>query len=830
MTQTYEISHFESNMPIRCYVHHIGHIAMHSHDFFEIIFILSGQCSLIMDNHLYQLHDDDVIIVEQHTPHELRSNECVYASVQLDQISLENQFPIPTHPTFECNSQIAGKKQAYNQLRVKIAQFIKNNADKPPGFELKNWIFVWELMEILYLNFRVERSEAAEKRNYRYESRVYEISRIIKLHYTENLTLSSLADMLHLSVPYLSKFFLEHFGVNFSTYLTQLRIRTAVFDLTNTEKTIETIAVDSGFPNSNAFTSAFKKEYGVLPSVYRRTLKKAEPLSPVSPIQHKDYMSSLRKYLHHTNEEVSAVVPQRFATANFSTQKETKRLRHTWKQILSIGQASDILLADIQKMLTRMQKEIGFEYLFFNGIFSDGLFVFQMGTRHTPIYNFTYIDRIFDFLLSIRLKPIVQLSYMPRDLAKTPDRYMLNHLLSEPKDLSIWCDLVQHFMKHIKNRYGIHEIQTWKFSVWHQPNTPYRLFGFENFSDFEVFYKKTYDTVKAFDSSICFGLPCMYYLQKNVDNHLVDEMISFCRENNCIPDYLNFTFYDTILGYNRNQTKDSFGFIDSMTLNTNPNGLKLAISDIKNMQHAFHLDKLPLYISEWNNTPSQQDYLNDTCFKSCYIVKSILENYDRLDGLGYWALSDLMSEQALPDNLFFGGLGLFTVNALPKASFYAMKFLNCLGDIFIDKGEGWFATRTANDIRILTYNYNHFSDLYATGERFDMTETNRYTMFENAQSLTINLQIDDLENQTYRISEHILNRKNGSIFDTYQEIGGIHLHSPAECQYLERRCIPGFHNLHASTENHSLKLQVMLAPLEVRLIIIKCNDSDPIGS
>ncbi|MDD7641217.1 MAG: helix-turn-helix domain-containing protein [bacterium] len=821
MAQTYEISRFESNMPIRCYVHHIGHIAMHAHEFFEIIFILSGECSLIMDDHFYQLREDDMIIVEHHIPHELRSGECVYASVQLDQISLEKHFPVPVHPTFECNSQVPGKEKAYDQLRTKIAQIIKTNADKALGYELRNWIYVWELMEILYLNFRVDRSEAAEKRNYRYESRVYEISRIIKEHYTEDLTLSSLADMLHLSVPYLSKFFLEHFGVNFSTYLTQLRIKKAVFDLTNTEKNIEMIAVDAGFPNSNAFTTAFKKEYGILPSAYRRQLKNAEPLSPASPITHSNYMSSLRKYLHHTNETVPSTVPLSFSAADFSIQKETKKLTHTWKRILSVGQASDILLADIQKMLIRMQTEIGFEYLFFNGIFSDGLFVFKMGAKHTPTYNFAYIDRIFDFLLSIHLKPMMQLSYMPKDLAKTPDRYMLNHLLSEPKDLTIWCDLVQHFMEHIMNRYGIHEILTWKFSVWHQPNTPYRLFGFEAFSDFKTFYKKTYDVVKAFDPRICFGLPCMYYLQKDVDNHLVDELISYCKENNCIPDYLNFTFYDTILGYNRNHTKDSFGFIDSMTLNTKPEGLKLAISDIKNKQHAFRLDKLPLYISEWNNTPSQQDYLNDTCFKSCYIVKNILENYDRLDGLGYWALSDLMAEQALPDSLFFGGLGLFTVNALPKAGFYAMTFLNYLGDTLIDKGEGWFATKTDHDIRILAYHYHHFSDLYATGELFDMTETERYTMFESVPSLSLKIQIDDLEDQTYSISERILNREYGSLFDIWATAGDINLHSTEECQYLERRCLPGLHKFKAAADNHSLTLQFTLEPLEVRLITIK---------
>lgn len=821
MAQTYEISHFESSMPIRCYVHHIGHVATHTHEFFEIIFILSGQCNLIIRNQTYHLYADDVIIVEDHFPHELHSSECVYASVQLDRITLENLFPIPIHPEFECNSQIPGKEKAYDLLRSKIACFIKNNADKAHGYEIKNWIYAWELMDILYMNFRVDRSNAVEKRNYRYESRVYEISKIIREHYKEDLTLSALADMLHLSVPYVSKFFQEHFGVNFLTYLTQLRIRAAVPDLTNTEKTIETIAVDAGFPNSNAFTSAFKKEYGMLPSAYRRSLRKTDAISPTAPIMHNDYMSSLKKYLHHSKDDAVPGMPPSFETVSFSSEKETRRLSHTWKQILSIGQASDILLADNQKMLTRMQADIGFEYLFFNGIFSDGLFVFQMGTKNTPIYNFAYIDRIFDFLLSIHLKPMMPFSYMPKDLAKTPDRYMRNHLLSEPKDIDLWCDLVQHFMEHIITRYGIHEVLTWKFSVWHQPNTPYRLFGFENFSDFEIFYKKTYDVVKSFDPGICFGLPCMYYLKDEVDNHLMEQFLSYCEENYCMPDYLNYTFYDTILGYNRNNSKDSFGFIDSMTLNTNPDGLRLAVSDMKNKQHALHLDNLPLYISEWNNTPSQQDYLNDTCFKSCYIVKNILENYDRLDGLGYWALSDLMAEYALPDSLFFGGLGLFTLNALPKAGFYAMKFLRNLGDTLIDKGEGWFATKTEHDIRIIVYHYNHFSDLYATGERFDMTETDRYTMFENVQSLDLKICIEHMENKTYSIVERILNRESGSLFDTWLSIGDRGSHCSCEYEYLERSCLPGLHKSTVTANNHTLTFHRTLKPLEVRLITIQ---------
>ena len=61
--------------------------------------------------------------------------------------------------------------------------------------------------------------------------------------------------------------------------------------------------------------------------------------------------------------------------------------------------------------------------------------------------------------------------------------------------------------------------------------------------------------------------------------------------------------------------------------------------------------------------------MNDTCFKSCYIVKCILENYDKLDSFAYWSLTDRMGEAAQPKEMYFGGLGLFTANGVPKASY-----------------------------------------------------------------------------------------------------------------------------------------------------------------
>ena len=73
-----------------------------------------------------------------------------------------------------------------------------------------------------------------------------------------------LADKVHLSAPYLSKFFDQQFGMTFLSYLTQIRLDHAVNALSATEKTIDDIASDSGFPNTHAFVQAFKKEYAAI--------------------------------------------------------------------------------------------------------------------------------------------------------------------------------------------------------------------------------------------------------------------------------------------------------------------------------------------------------------------------------------------------------------------------------------------------------------------------------------------------------------------------------------------------------------------------------------
>jgi AraC-like DNA-binding protein len=57
---------------------------------------------------------------------------------------------------------------------------------------------------------------------------------------------------------------------NYKTYLDGIRLEHAVELLERTDQSIGEIALQCGFPNSKAFSRAFKEKYGMLPSGFRR--------------------------------------------------------------------------------------------------------------------------------------------------------------------------------------------------------------------------------------------------------------------------------------------------------------------------------------------------------------------------------------------------------------------------------------------------------------------------------------------------------------------------------------------------------------------------------
>lgn len=817
----YEMIDFSAYMPVRCVMHRLGYIERHLHDHFELLFVLSGSCTVLVGGHPVSLRAEDILTIDGHVPHELRGVECSVISVEFEQSLFEKTLPEPKHPRFDCNSAEQGNNAAFDHLRRLIARLVKNNVEQQEGYPLRNWSLVYELMDELYNNFRVDSSARQDAKAHRYASRIADIASIVSASYTRSFTLTELAGQVHLSVPYLSKFFEQQFGMTFLAYLTKVRLNHAVEELLYTGNTIEAISEHSGFPNSHAFVQAFRKEYGSLPSIYRRDFQRKE--QPQTPVEQHDYMASLKKYLD--SPEVAVPVQQQAVVCNgaCSAAAPVKRLRHSWRFLLNVGRSADLLYSDVQEMVRQVQREIGFSFVKLSGVLSDELHLCSRNMAGELTYSFTYLDKILDFLLGVGLRPLVQLSFMPAALAKYPGKRLFGHLVSEPRDMDEWAALVEAVVRHMLERYGADEVRQWLFCVWTQPEGPRYMYGFSDVKIFYQFYRRTYLAVKGCDSALVFGDSPTYYIVKPGYTNWYLPFLAWSKKNGCEPDFLNFTFYDTILADTPQEGqsgKDAFGFVGSMKLNQAADGFQRFVEQFLDETRRLGWRK-PVYLTEWNSTPSQQDLLNDTCFKSCYIAKCILENYDRLDSFGYWSLTDWMSEAPIPRELFFGGLGMFTVGGIPKATYHVFRMLRRLGDELLGQGPGWFVTAGNGQYQVMLYNYRHFSYLYAMGERFDMTFTERYTPFSPEQALDAHIRINDVEDGEYLVRETILSRRHGSAFDVWTSMGGLEPKNQEELDYIKARATPAMRKFTTKAGGHTLELDAWLDMLEIRLLVIQ---------
>lgn len=97
-----------------------------------------------------------------------------------------------------------------------------------------------------------------------------EVRLYVREHYTEKITLDSLADKFLLSKYHLSREFKKCFGETLVQYITALRINHAKHLLRFTQMGMSDVSETCGYCDQNYFTRQFSKIEGCTPSEYRK--------------------------------------------------------------------------------------------------------------------------------------------------------------------------------------------------------------------------------------------------------------------------------------------------------------------------------------------------------------------------------------------------------------------------------------------------------------------------------------------------------------------------------------------------------------------------------
>ena len=96
----------------------------------------------------------------------------------------------------------------------------------------------------------------------------------IEAHYMDvNLSRTFLGEQLGISYPYLARLFKEKYQTTITDYIISVRIQCAKTELRRTEHSIQKIAENSGFTNSQTFIRTFKKIEGITPGAYREYVR-----------------------------------------------------------------------------------------------------------------------------------------------------------------------------------------------------------------------------------------------------------------------------------------------------------------------------------------------------------------------------------------------------------------------------------------------------------------------------------------------------------------------------------------------------------------------------
>jgi AraC-like DNA-binding protein len=89
-------------------------------------------------------------------------------------------------------------------------------------------------------------------------------------HYAEPIARQDIARHVGMDEDYLTACFRKELGVTPVVYLNRYRVSQARRLLTETDKSITEIALETGFSDSGYFSRVFRREVGKSPETYRR--------------------------------------------------------------------------------------------------------------------------------------------------------------------------------------------------------------------------------------------------------------------------------------------------------------------------------------------------------------------------------------------------------------------------------------------------------------------------------------------------------------------------------------------------------------------------------
>mgnify|MGYP004593595227 FL=1 len=238
----------------------------HSHAFTELFYVRDGRGEFLLEDKIYPISKDDLIIVNPHINHTEISKETPplsYFTVGVEGVcfSFNDQ---KEYRIFNCRKKETDLLFYFNSLFQELDK-------QSEGYEkICNYllhILILQLQRITDSPFELITAQHPSKE-------CAYIKRYLDSNYSENITLDHLSALSHLNKYYLSHEFTKYYGISPMNYLSRKRIDVCKELLENTDYGISDIAHLVGFSSQSYLSQSFRKSCGMTAGTYRKLKKK----------------------------------------------------------------------------------------------------------------------------------------------------------------------------------------------------------------------------------------------------------------------------------------------------------------------------------------------------------------------------------------------------------------------------------------------------------------------------------------------------------------------------------------------------------------------------
>lgn len=257
----------------------------HEHDFFEMIYVLSGSCANSFQDSAEKLTAGDLCLIAPGVRHGILAVED--DSIILNILIRRSTFMDIFYNTVRNKTQISSffvgnlysrEKIRYLLFHTKNDTVIRNYIldmyrEQKTGDSFSDRI-ICSILTLFFVELTRRHGNNVSIPDSRRERTEQESEMLAYIMGNcSTVTLNELAEKFHFSVPYCSKLVKSITGKTFSNLLTEIRLQQGEQLLLYSQLSVEDISDKVGYKNSESFIRAFRRLYGDTPSQYRRKNK-----------------------------------------------------------------------------------------------------------------------------------------------------------------------------------------------------------------------------------------------------------------------------------------------------------------------------------------------------------------------------------------------------------------------------------------------------------------------------------------------------------------------------------------------------------------------------